>query len=265
MPGSATAAVLDSLARRVPTDVPVALVVAHPDDEIIAAGASLHLLMNLLLVHVTDGAPRGLGDAARAGFDSPAAYAEARQAELAAALRLARCRAGREALRIPDQEASLHMPVVSRYLAALFRQRGTQVVITHAYEGGHPDHDATALAVHAAAPGGVVEFAGYHADTDGSFVAGSFLPGPGLTTDIELSAVEQALKRGMFGCFPTQARILAEFGTTWERFRPASPDFRAPPHHGTLNYEHWGWGMTGVRWRTLAAAALAELEAPCAA
>ena len=264
MPGSAIEAVLDCLARRAPTGVPVALVVAHPDDEIIAAGASLHLMTNLLLVHVTDGAPRGLGDAARAGFDSPAAYAAAREAELAAALRLARCRATRQALGVPDQDASLHMPAVSRHLAALFRQHGTRVVITHAYEGGHPDHDATALAVHAAAPGAVVEFAGYHAGTDGSFVAGSFLPGPA-ATEVELSAVEQALKRGMFGCFPTQARILAEFGTEWERFRPARPDFGAPPHEGTLNYEHWGWGMTGVRWRVLAAAAMAELGATCAA
>ena len=27
---------------------------------------------------------------------------------------------------------------------------GTRVVVTHAYEGGHPDHDAVAFAVHAA-------------------------------------------------------------------------------------------------------------------
>lgn len=264
-PGSpAVDAVLHNLARRIPTDCRIALVVAHPDDEILAAGASLHLMTNLLLVHVTDGAPRGLDDAARAGFDSPEAYAAARQAELSRALLLARCNAARTGLGIPDQDASKAIPAIARSLAQLFAQHGTQVVITHAYEGGHPDHDATALAVHAAAPGGVIEFPGYHAGLDGSFVAGKFLPGPP-ATDILLDDEERALKRALFDCFPTQARILAEFGTTAERFRPARPDFSEPPHPGTLNYEHWGWGMTGERWRALATAALAELEPPCAA
>ena len=313
-------AVLHSLARRLPTGCPVALVVAHPDDEVIAAGASLHLLTNLLLVHVTDGAPRGLNDAARAGFSSPEAYAAARRAELSQALRVARCAATRIGLAIPDQDASKNMPGIARSLAGLFAQHGTQVVITHAYEGGHPDHDATALAVHAAAgrvSGGVIEFPGYYAAPDGSLVTGEFLPGPyaeGIeqpdevanparhceersgaatggsqssragpseltpqerlamteslqrtTVNIVLNEEEQALKRAMLDCFVTQARMLASFGTATERFRPARPDFRAPPHSGTLNYEHWGWGMTGPRWRALAAAALAELEAPCAA
>ena len=254
-------AVLHSLARRLPSGRRVALVVAHPDDEILAAGASLHLMMNLMLVHVTDGAPRGLNDAARAGFDSPEAYAAARQAELSNALLLARCRAERAGLGIPDQDASKNMPAIARSLAGLFHEHGTQVVITHAYEGGHPDHDATALAVHAAAPGGVIEFAGYHAGEDGSFVAGEFLPGPP-AVDVMLNEEEQALKRALFDCFPTQARILSEFGTTTERFRPARPDFREPPHPGTLNYEQWGWGMTGARWRGLAAAALEEMKLP---
>ena len=255
--------VLDSLARRVPTACRVALVVAHPDDEVIAAGASLHLLTGLLLVHVTDGAPRTLDDAARAGFGSPAAYAAARQAELAAALHVAGCTPARAALGIPDQDASLHMPAIARHLRALFARHGTQAVITHAYEGGHPDHDAVALAVHMAAPGQVIEFPGYHAAPDGSLVTGRLLPGPP-ATHIPLDADERARKRAMLDCFTTQASILAAFGTEEEAFRPAYPDFAAPPHPGTLNYEHWGWDMTGPRWRTLAAAALTS-EAACAA
>ncbi len=270
-PARAVDAVLDCLARRVPTGRPVALVVAHPDDEVIAAGASLHLLTNLLLVHVTDGAPRNLDDAARAGFDTPAAYADAREAELRDALRVAGCGAARAGLGVPDQDASLHMPAIAHDLARLFERHGTQVVITHAYEGGHPDHDAAALAVHAAAPGrvsggvpgGIIEFPGYHAAPDGSLVTGLFLPGAS-ATEVVLDTEDQARKRLMLDCFRTQAHMLASFGTGMESFRPARPDFRAPPHPGTLNYEHWGWSMTGPRWRTLAAAALAELEAPCA-
>ncbi len=263
-PVSGVDQVLDSLARRLPIKVPVALVVAHPDDETIAAGASLHLLTDLLLIHVTDGAPRTLDDAARAGFGSPSAYAAARQAELKQALRWANCDATRVGLGVPDQDASLHMASISRSLANLFGQHGTQVVITHAYEGGHPDHDAVALAVQAAAPGRVIEFPGYHAAPDGSLVTGQFLPGPP-ATEVVLDERWRAYKRTLLDCFESQAQILAAFGTDTEVFRPARPDFRLPPHPGTLNYEHWGWPMTGLRWRALAAAALAELEPPCAA
>ena len=255
------AAVLDDLARRVPTRKRVALVVAHPDDEAIAAGASLHLLTGLLLVHVTDGAPRTLDDAARAGFATPAGYAAARRAELQAALAVAGCKPERAELGIPDQDASLHIPAVARGLARLFAWHGTEAVITHAYEGGHPDHDATALAVHLAAPGRVIEFPGYHAAPDGTLVTGRFLPGPPAVV-VALTQAEQARKRAMFACFRTQAGVLAAFGTASEAFRPARPDFRAPPHPGVLNYEHWGWDMTGARWRTLAAPLLTGMTGP---
>lgn len=69
-----------------PSDARVAVVGAHPDDETIGAGAQLARLRRLTLVHVTDGAPRNGRDAAAAGFADPRAYAEARRAELDAAL-----------------------------------------------------------------------------------------------------------------------------------------------------------------------------------
>ncbi len=252
---------LDALAARVPTRKRIALVVAHPDDETIAAGASLQLLTGLLLIHVTDGAPRTLDDVARAGFASPADYAATRRAELQAALAVAGCSFAAVELGIPDQDASLYMPVIARDLARLFAQHGTEAVITHAYEGGHPDHDATALAAHLAARGRVFEFPGYHAAPDGTFTTGRFLPGPQAIT-VALTSAEQARKRAMFACFRTQAEVLAGFGTAAEAFRPAQPDFRNPPHPGALNYERWGWEMTSTRWRALAAPLLTGLANP---
>ena len=62
-------------------DRSVAIVVAHPDDETIGAGAQLPHLRDPLLAHVTDGAPRSFGLAREA-------YARRRRDELSAALRV---------------------------------------------------------------------------------------------------------------------------------------------------------------------------------
>ena len=310
---------LDALAGRKRYAGRAAVVVAHPDDETIAAGGSLHLLPDVLLVHVTDGAPRRLGDAARGGFETPEAYAAAREAELAAALALVpgfplhtrmswpglsrpstgpafyqqgqgdgsentgqpgysfeavggrvnppqpfhdEEGTGRVRLNIPDQDATLHLRSIAEALATLFRDHGTTAVLTHAYEGGHPDHDATALAVHRAAGQAgipVFEFAGYHAGP-GATVMQQFLPGPAETC-IALPSCDAARKRAMLGCFRTQAEILSRFDPAVERFRPAPGyDFTEAPHPGPLNYEAWGWELTGARWRALATEAI-----PCAA
>ena len=237
----------------------VALVVAHPDDETIAAGGSLHLLPDLLLVHVTDGEPRTLWDRVASRFPIPGAYAAARRAELRAALQVAGVTPDLVRLNVVDQDASLHMPGIASSLRRLFQAYATDVVLTHAYEGGHPDHDAAAFAVRAAAgPRPVLEFAGYHADPAGALLTGCFPPGPEPVV-ITLTDAEQAQKRAMFECFHTQATTLAAFGTMREAFRPApNYDFATPPMPGRLNYEWWGWSMTGERWRALAA------EARCA-
>ena len=261
---------LTGLRDRVRIEQPVALVVAHPDDETIAAGGSLYLMRDLLLVHVTDGAPQRLGDAAREGFATPAAYGAAREAELSAALARSGASPKRERLGVPDQEASEHMPAIAARLRALFAAHRIRAVLTHAYEGGHPDHDATALAVHLAGGPAVVEFAGYHAGS-GAMQTGTFLPAPkpedddlrGGEASVTLTAQETACKAAMLDCFRTQNAILGHFDRAHERFRPAPRyDFTTPPHPGTLNYELWGWPITGVEWRRRAASAL---EQRCAA
>jgi LmbE family N-acetylglucosaminyl deacetylase len=247
------------------------IVVAHPDDEVLGAGAQLARLGGVRLLHITDGAPRNERDAQAAGFESWQDYAKARREELLAALALAGVEPGRaDQLDIPDQAASLRMVELAETLAAGFQERGSEIVMTHPYEGGHPDHDATAFAVHAAcallrqrrrrAPA-IVEMTSYHGDPSGR-VMSEFLPWPDVqVTTLVLGGAERALKRRLVDCFSTQAPVLADFPIDVERFRPAPAyDFTRPPHEGTLHYEAYDWGMDGVRWRILAREALAALK-----
>ncbi len=250
--------VIADLAARRATGCRTAVVVAHPDDETIAAGGSLLLLPNLLLVHVTDGAPRDGRDAQAHGFGTAEAYAAAREMELRAALALAGVAPQRLRLDVPDQEAWQNVPAIVSQLQRAFAAHGTEAVITHAYEGGHPDHDTVALAVHLAGKGlPIVEFAGYHAGPEAEMTVQRFLPGPA-ETRVTLDPEESARKRAMLDCFRTQAGILGRFGTSVERFRPAPRyDFAAAPHEGALNYENWGWPITGAAWRAMAREMLA--------
>src|SRR3954469_18766827 len=69
---------LDSIGSEV-VSKRIAVVVAHPDDEAIGAGAVLRGFRDVTIVHVTDGAPRDDGYAGSKGFASRAEYAAARR------------------------------------------------------------------------------------------------------------------------------------------------------------------------------------------
>lgn len=249
------------------------LVVAHPDDEVIGAGAQLPGWPGATFIHVTDGAPRNMGDALRMGFATRAAYAQARRQELDRALASAGVRPGAaRCLGVVDQEASLRIAEIARALAECFRQPNLEVVLTHPYEGGHPDHDATALAVHLACnclhreahPAPVIlEMTSYH-NRAGRMCPGEFLPGSGDgTLALDLDPLQRRLKRQLFDCFATQRMVLEGFPIAAERFRLAPAyDFINPPHGGRLYYEMFDWGATGQEWRRRASDAMAQFGLP---
>jgi N-acetylglucosamine malate deacetylase 2 len=246
--------------------VPVAVVVAHPDDETIGCGAVLRRLPLVRVVHVTDGAPRNMSDAVRLGLSSRESYAMVRSAELTAALALAGVPSWRHvSLGITDQTAAFALEELVHRLEPLLCP--VRIVVTHVFEGGHPDHDAAAFAVHAAcaviAGRGpcpqIIEMPFYRAGNAG-WALQSFVPrGELAETVVVLSEDEQELKRHMIAAHISQRASLSSFRLDRERFRLAPAyDFRELPNGGALLYERYHWGMNGALWRELAAGAYAK-------
>ena len=220
----------------------VAVVVAHPDDETIGCGGSLSRLHGVNIVVVTDGAPRDLIKARRAGFQSAPDYARARMQELRSALDLAGIREEQVfAMGVEDGGVWPVQLAITQRLAAFFGERKIDVVLTHAFEGGHSDHDGVAYSVHLAAGlllsrgPVIIEMPFYHQGRSGPTFQ-TFCDGEdGVVT--RLSPAQVVQKRAMFDCFRTQKHILDCFDPTIERYRLAKAyDFRSPPNLGALRY-----------------------------
>lgn len=246
-------------------DWEVLILAAHPDDETIGAAAVIWRAERLTIAHVTDGCPANMADAHAAGCETNAQYAELRQAELAEALAHAGKAGVRKArLGFMDQRCTHSLCDLRDAVLQLIEECAPKVLITHAYEGGHPDHDATAFAVHEALkrlPGWraplLVEMTSYHMGPNG-IQCGQFLPASsGEELELQFDAGQRLLKQAMLKCFRTQTGTVQYFATTAERYRPAPEyDFSLPPHPGMLFYEKFPWGVKGTEWRALAQAAM---------
>jgi N-acetylglucosamine malate deacetylase 2 len=255
-------------------NVRVLVLAAHPDDETIGASTILARLPDVTVVFLTDGAPR------EPRFWSPDAkgsrtdYARLRWQEAVSALSLTRVPAERIlSLGAVDQDAILEAPALVAWFAALLCQLQPEVLLTHPYEGGHPDHDAAALIAQLATRNmkyesesttpQLVEMTSYHARENrcesGTFLAHATQLLPELV--IDLAPQDRARKEAMLACYPSQRMVLQRFARDRERFRLAPRyDFTHPPHTGKLWYECLGWPMRGGRWRELAAQAVAEFQ-----
>src|SRR5215212_7792562 len=202
----------------------VAMVVAHPDDEAIGAGAQLPRLNGVTMIHVTDGAPRKLHEAERHGFATAAEYAFARTRELERVMMLA------------------GIPVADRFCLGLAVHAAVELLRREGREIA------------------IIEMPFYRAEGDGWAVQ-RFAPTPAaVETVLALGDRDRAVKRQMLAAHRTQAEMLAFFDAETERFRIAPAyDFSTLPNGGHLHYERHDWGMTGARWVPLVEAASREL------
>jgi N-acetylglucosamine malate deacetylase 2 len=256
-----------SSGKELPEPASTLVVAAHPDDEVIGLGYLLSSLRPVTIVHLTDGAPYDMRDAFSYGFSTREEYARARRAELEQALWLLQLRPNTSfGMWFADQTVSWHLKEAAELLVRCFREIDPEVVITHPYEGGHPDHDAAAFAVSAAlrlmypAPAHF-EFAGYNR-IGGTHRWLTYLPEPaGETCTFRIPEEGKMRKQLLLNCFQTQQGTLRGIPLDFEYLRVAPAyRFTEPPHPGKLNYEYYSWGMTGEQFRRLGAAALRALD-----
>jgi N-acetylglucosamine malate deacetylase 2 len=232
------------------------VLVAHPDDEVVTCGLLMQKMRKAIVVFATDGAPHNESFWRRYG--SRSAYADIRRQEARQAL------AGigaspiflsdRVMGGIPDQELFLNLPGAAAELEVIVAETRPDCILTSAYEGGHPDHDAACflgsiLKQRLKVP--VWEGPLYHRNADGSPAAQTFPELTGaerrLRADGPWLAQEKEKKMAMFRAYKSQGLTLEHFRPDQETFRPlAGYDFTRPPLPWKLNYEHWQWPMTGT-------------------
>jgi len=220
------------------------ILVAHPDDEAIGCGALLQRIKQPLVVFATAGVPQDPYFWQPHG--SPAQYAAVRHQEALAALAevgVTHC----GFLGFEDQRLFLQLEPALASLNAVIRDFRPEALLTHTYEGGHPDHDACAFLCHEAAkchgiP--VWEMPLYQRAT-GRGTIQTFISGEaGISLDPTPQEIHR--KRAMIARYASQGLTTSPFDPAREIFRlQPDHDFSKPPHAGKLNYEAWQWSMTG--------------------
>jgi LmbE family N-acetylglucosaminyl deacetylase len=259
--------ILRDLAQGRAIRAPVALVVAHPDDETLGVGARMACLRQWILIHLTDGMP-GTPSDRDANGSALRSLAAQRMREMAAALDVLGANPQRRiAYGHPDQESILHLPEI---VTALRQDLdGVAFVLTHAYEHGHPDHDTAALAVHLACTSPavrrkratVIEFPSYHLGAHGARF-GAFWRDPERREWIATLGVrERARKAKALECFCSQRDMLRNFPVDGERFRRAPGyDFSAPAPPPGAWYDAQHWPIDSRAWLQIARHTLMHLE-----
>lgn len=247
---------------------PVAVLVAHPDDEIIGMGGRISALKTLTLIHATDGAPKGPAKLQQ-NFRDEDVYSSKRFAEVDQALDLVGARPIRH-VRYDYTDGELAWKLIEMVRHLELQLQDVSAVITHPYEGGHPDHDACAFAAQHAtrrlkksgyAVPARLEFTSYFS-ANGRRRVGTFWPdkqNPGAS--IRLTRDQRQRKLEALRAFETQGWVPRVFGVRREMYRDAPDyDFRRPPAPQRWLYDTFGWPITGQIWLRHAASALDQLS-----
>jgi N-acetylglucosamine malate deacetylase 2 len=227
------------------------MLVAHADDEVIAFAGLIQRMKKGVVVIATDGAPRD--SYFWREYDSRENYAEVRRQEARLALEIVGAQpiflSDRVNGGIVDQELFRRLPEAITALEEVVDATAPDALLTLAYEGGHPDHDACCfMCSHISRKRKIPAWESplYHRNVDGSAMVQTFpsLTGQELNYDVDAETLQKKVR--MFHSYKSQKLVLDGFRPQIEQFRPmAAYDFTRRPLPWKLNYEHWQWPMTG--------------------
>ena len=212
------------------------VLVAHPDDESLGCGVLLQRIARASILVCTDGAPdRWPLDLVRK------VYAARRRAELRAAVSIARVEGVEVISGIQDQGLHKSLNRAAAAIAVHVRKRRPRALLTHAFEAGHPDHDACAFLAQWAGrtfslP--VWEIPLYHRLTPLSPLTYQEFLIPGeKPVAISPSATELNRKRLMLSMYRSQQSVISGFDPARELYRPQPDyDFARSPNVAVSTY-----------------------------
>jgi N-acetylglucosamine malate deacetylase 2 len=222
----------------------VLVFIAHPDDETIGCSALLQRATEALVVFAVDGAPPRYGF--ESTFRSLLNYSETRFREASRALGLIpNCSLRRLPLTdgtwFVDQHLFLGLPKAFRSLLQIAREFSPDLLVSHAFEGGHIDHDAChVLARQTARVLSLrhLEFPLYWRAERGHDIFQRFRETRDGEFTLELSPEELLVKRQMLAEYRTQERVISAFRPETERFRPMIQDDLAKPTWSRYPFEN---------------------------
>jgi len=199
------------------------LLVAHPDDESIGAGILLQRLRHAYIVFCANGPswwpPYWLN------YGLPHKRAQLRKQEAHHAIDITGKNHSIQFLGYPVGWLVTHLDDAYRSLADLLRAWQPQQVVTHAFEGGHEDHDACsflACQLSKAFNFKVWEMPLYYREAStGAEIRQTFTtddPDSEIITPISGSELE--VKRAMLSAHKSQREIVARFDPAIEKFCP---------------------------------------------
>jgi len=231
----------------------VLVLVAHPDDET-ACSVLLHRAGEAHVAFATDGAPAP--EFFWSSYSSRRQYATVRHAEALhslAVIGVAEPLFLRDDVSdAPFQDQALHLSLRSakKSLEDLAHRLKPDALVAPAYEGGHPDHDACsflAAAVGRSLSLPTFEMPLYHRSPSGTLVHQAFRDNLGADILLYPTQLELQDRAEMLNRYVSQTDLAMFVTALVERLRPQPVyDYLRPPHLGLLNYEVWGWHMTGT-------------------